>query len=910
MAESLPLPLTIHILPLQTGVFVEGAQCTTVKNSSDILAAISAGIARRQVASTGMNAQSSRSHSILTLDISSSCADDEDNTAGTLQARLNLVDLAGSESVRLTGAGGARLKEGGAINKSLLTLSRIINLRSTATSDSAFMPFRESKLTHLLEPSLSGRAKTAVVCCMSPSGAFAEESKSTLQFATSAKSIQAAPTRNEIVDDSTRIARLRREIVQLKAELAQSAAATLSSDDSGSDAPSAASSQQQRQHRLAQLMQEFICGGESPDATVVGGAATRGRTALGMARMARKGRARRDRETWCPSVGASAGALAAIEAFRAAPPSPEGPALPSLGSPAASCSNRSSLGGQSTMSTSTHGSSSTAGTEAEESSLQLELHRARAALAATRSELGALQAEAQQQLTQAHARISTLEADMAADAEDREEALEAALCRAEAAEGQLAALHAREHKAHEGQQAAAARTAHLESTVQQQQQQQLELRAQLHAAQKLASDTEEAARTSNMQLAEASSSHKRLQVQWGLDMESMRGQLYTAQAELAEEKKRCARLEQVKVTQELIDTLKGLKSDRKALRARVSDLTAQLAQSQSAGRDGADADAATATYQAQVASLQQMLSEKEEQLSAAESELSQQQQQATAAADSMVTLQAAVAELQASLHTKQKQHEALVSDIAGLVEIVRSSLPGVLEDSNVQLPVTVGGAASTVRVLGRILAGTLQDAVEAARKLQDATDRTVRLAQAVKTADAAAAAAAAREAEATAQLATVSTLQGELATLRDDLQASHSTLQAANQEATAAQAALQTAESEQVRLQEAAHCAEQRAASAQKAANAAKDALTAAQAEARRNAEFLEKENLQLMMELRTVRREAADGGFKGSTATTPARVPLTPSSGNVSTPSGKHDVLPPAAAIGAEEEQGECQQQ
>ena len=904
---------------LQTGVFVENAQSHSVTSEGDILEAIAAGNARRQVASTGMNTRSSRSHSILVLDISSSSTNEADTTSGTLHARLNLVDLAGSESVRLSGAEGARLKEGSAINKSLLTLSRIINLRSKAPSSSTFMPFRESKLTHLLEPSLSGKARTAVVACMSPCAAFLEESKSTLQFATSAKSIQMAPTRNEVVDDTTRIARLRKEIVQLKAELAQSAAASAAASDSGSEAPSVASSQQQRQHRLAQLMQEFICGGSSPETGTVGGAATRGRTALGMARMARKGRSKRDRETWCPSVGASAGALAAIEAFRAAPPSPESSMLPALGSPSTSCSNRSSLGGQSTMSTSTHGSSSTACTEAEEGSLQVELHKARAGLAAARMQLASVQEDSEQKLSAAMQRISSLETDMAADAEDREEALEAALCRAEAAEAALAAKQVQDGAATQAREVASVRVAELEAMLQARLQVESELQAQLAAAEQCAERAQDQARACMMQLTEASSQHTSTQTQWKLDMAAMRSQAAVASAELSEERKRCARLEKVKVTQELIDTLKGLKSDRRALRTRVNELTSQLAQAQaqtgghSPGNDAADA--AAATYETQIASLQQMVSEKEEQLAAAESELADEQQRAGEAASALSAAQRSLQMVRDSAEVQQKQHEALVSDIAGLVETVRSTLPGILEDSNVQLPVTLSGVGSTVRVLGRVLAAKLQQAAEASAKLQDATERTVRLAQAVKTSDAAAASSAAREAEAVAQLGTVRKLQEQLGSANQQLQQAQQAAQAAQVEASAAQKAVAEAEKARAAALGAAEQAAADARSAAHTAKAAQEALATTQAEARRNSEFLEKENLQLMMELRTVRREAADGGYKGqsSQGSTPSRPPLAPSDGNTmpTTPNKGHTPsLPAATAVGADEEQGECQQQ
>jgi centromeric protein E len=88
-----------------------------------------------------------------------------DPDGAVLVASLNLVDLAGSESVKHTGATGQRAKEGGKINQSLLSLSRVIHALSER---GAHVSFRDSKLTRLLQPSLSGNAKMAVVCCITP----------------------------------------------------------------------------------------------------------------------------------------------------------------------------------------------------------------------------------------------------------------------------------------------------------------------------------------------------------------------------------------------------------------------------------------------------------------------------------------------------------------------------------------------------------------------------------------------------------------------------------------------------------------------------------------------------------------------------------------------------------------------
>jgi hypothetical protein len=116
----------------------------------------------------------------LVIESRESDRDGRENDGAVLVGTLNLVDLAGSESVRNTGATGMRAKEGGNINKSLLALSMVINKLST---QSQHVSYRDSKLTHLLSPSLSGNAKMAIICCITPASNYQDETRSTLQFA-------------------------------------------------------------------------------------------------------------------------------------------------------------------------------------------------------------------------------------------------------------------------------------------------------------------------------------------------------------------------------------------------------------------------------------------------------------------------------------------------------------------------------------------------------------------------------------------------------------------------------------------------------------------------------------------------------------------------------------------------------
>ena len=151
---------------------------------SQVLSLLERGTKRRHVGATNMNMHSSRSHTIFRMIIESraiegkaSGADD----AAVLVSTLNLVDLAGSERMSKTGAEGERAKEGAHINKSLMTLGVVINkLSEGVESKGGHIPYRDSKLTRILQPALGGNSKTAIVCAMTPAHSHCEESHSTL----------------------------------------------------------------------------------------------------------------------------------------------------------------------------------------------------------------------------------------------------------------------------------------------------------------------------------------------------------------------------------------------------------------------------------------------------------------------------------------------------------------------------------------------------------------------------------------------------------------------------------------------------------------------------------------------------------------------------------------------------------
>ncbi|KAH0884004.1 hypothetical protein HID58_060100 [Brassica napus] len=140
---------------------------------------------------------------------------------------LNLVDLAGSERIAKTGAGGVRLTEGKYINKSLMILGNFINKLSENAKLKGHIPYRDSKLTRILQPALGGNAKTCIICTIAPEEYHIEESKGTLQFANRAKRITNCAQVNEILTDDALLKRQKLEIEELRMKLQGSHAEVL-----------------------------------------------------------------------------------------------------------------------------------------------------------------------------------------------------------------------------------------------------------------------------------------------------------------------------------------------------------------------------------------------------------------------------------------------------------------------------------------------------------------------------------------------------------------------------------------------------------------------------------------------------------------------------------------------------------
>jgi centromeric protein E len=232
-------------------------QVRSVKHALDMVAS---GDSQRKVSATQFNEDSSRSHTLCQVSIESCNAKSRDDR---IISQFNLIDLAGSESARAT-SDQTRRKEGSYINKSLLTLGAVISKLSEGSS--VHIPFRDSKLTRLLQSSLSGcGAKVAVVCCITSSSAQvcpvaslpysfflsgcdcgrcratpctvarrhdcacpgakslpcvqAEETHNTLKFATRAKAVKIAAVRNKIADNRSQIMLYQQQIHDLRRQL-------------------------------------------------------------------------------------------------------------------------------------------------------------------------------------------------------------------------------------------------------------------------------------------------------------------------------------------------------------------------------------------------------------------------------------------------------------------------------------------------------------------------------------------------------------------------------------------------------------------------------------------------------------------------------------------------------------------
>ncbi|KAG2268643.1 hypothetical protein Bca4012_070913 [Brassica carinata] len=200
----------------EKGTVVEKLVEETANNDQHLRHLISICEAQRQVGETALNDTSSRSHQIIRLTIQSTHRENSD-CVRSYMASLNFVDLAGSERASQSQADGTRLREGCHINLSLMTLTTVIRKLSVGKR-SGHIPYRDSKLTRILQHSLGGNARTAIICTLSPASTHAEQSRNTLYFANRAKEVTNNAQVNMVVSDKQLVKHLQKEVARLEAE--------------------------------------------------------------------------------------------------------------------------------------------------------------------------------------------------------------------------------------------------------------------------------------------------------------------------------------------------------------------------------------------------------------------------------------------------------------------------------------------------------------------------------------------------------------------------------------------------------------------------------------------------------------------------------------------------------------------
>jgi len=194
------------------GFYVEGLQEFSVSSYAEAEALLNLGLENRAIAPTLMNSTSSRSHTVLTLTLEQRVVE----TARTLRSKLLMVDLAGSERVRRTVSKGTRLSEAKAINTSLSALGNVI--AALAENNATHIPYRDSKLTRLLQDSLGGTASTALIATVGPAAVNYGETLSTLLFASRCMAVKTTPTQHERVDYAEMCVRLQEKISRVESD--------------------------------------------------------------------------------------------------------------------------------------------------------------------------------------------------------------------------------------------------------------------------------------------------------------------------------------------------------------------------------------------------------------------------------------------------------------------------------------------------------------------------------------------------------------------------------------------------------------------------------------------------------------------------------------------------------------------
>ncbi|KAB2004652.1 hypothetical protein ES319_D11G214100v1 [Gossypium barbadense] len=228
---AVPGRLPLQIRESSNGIItLAGSTEVAVSTLQEMATCLEHGSISRSTGSTNMNNQSSRSHAIFTITLEQmhktqsistvNNTTDEDMSEEYLCAKLHLVDLAGSERAKRTGSDGLRLKAGIHINRGLLALGNVISAlgNEKKRKEGMHVPYRDSKLTRLLQDSLGGNSKTVMIACISPADINAEESLNTLKYANRARNIQNKPVVNRDLI-STEMQKMCQQLQYLRAEL-------------------------------------------------------------------------------------------------------------------------------------------------------------------------------------------------------------------------------------------------------------------------------------------------------------------------------------------------------------------------------------------------------------------------------------------------------------------------------------------------------------------------------------------------------------------------------------------------------------------------------------------------------------------------------------------------------------------
>ena len=219
---------------------IENLKGELVNSKAECLQLLNKGISHRVTAATLMNEESSRSHAIFTVTIDQKIVkvihplDSDEPEAGgdkeqqtseeNISAKFHFVDLAGSERIRKTGATGKQMSEGISINRGLLALGNVIAAltddKKMKAGGTAHIPYRDSKLTRILQDSLGGNSRTTMIACVSPAESNYEETLGTIKYASRARNIQNKPIVNRD-PNSMLIESLRTQVTKLQTEISE-----------------------------------------------------------------------------------------------------------------------------------------------------------------------------------------------------------------------------------------------------------------------------------------------------------------------------------------------------------------------------------------------------------------------------------------------------------------------------------------------------------------------------------------------------------------------------------------------------------------------------------------------------------------------------------------------------------------